>query len=456
MTRQANVWPARKKQRVAHSLGRATIAVVICGVCCATALGDDWPQWLGPQRDSVWREQGIVQTFPEDGFAVKWRVPIAGGYAGPAVAGGKVYVTDYVRESGKAFNNPGKRAKLEGRERVLCLNAADGSLVWKHEYACPYDVSYPAGPRVTPTVADGKVYTLGTMGDLRCLDAGTGKLLWSKDLMKQYHTPTPIWGFAGHPLVDGRKLICLVGGKDSVAVALDKDSGDELWRSLSAPEPGYCPPVMIQAGATRQLVIWHATAINGLDPETGKPYWSVPLKPSHGMSIATPRKHGNHLFASGIGHQGALLKLDADRPGAEVVWRGDPKTAVYCANSTPFVEGDVIYGVCRQGELRAVELSTGRRLWETYAATTGSERAYYATAFLVKHEDRYFLFNDQGDLILARLAPDGYKEISRFHVLEATGEGLGRKVVWSHPAFANRSVYARNDKELVCVSLAVE
>ena len=435
---------------------KAIAAIVTCCVCCVSAFADDWPQWLGPQRDSIWREKGIVETFPQQGLSVKWRVAIAGGYSGPAVAGGKVYLTDYVRESGKAVNSPSRRAELEGRERVLCFNAADGAPLWKHEYRCSYVVSYPAGPRATPTVADGKVYTLGTMGDLRCLDAGTGELLWSKDLKKQYGTGTPIWGFAGHPLVDGRKLICLVGGTGSVAVALDKDSGREFWRSLSAREPGYCPPIIIHAGASRQLVIWHADAINGLDPETGKVFWSVPLKPSYAMSIATPRKYGDHLFASGIGHKGALLKLDRDRPHAEIVWRGDSRTAVYCANSTPLIEADVIYGVCRGGELRGVELSTGRRLWETYAATTGSRRAMYGTAFIVKHEDRYFLFNEKGDLILARLAPKAYEEIGRFHVLEPTGEAFGRKVVWSHPAFANRAVYARNDKELVCVSLAAE
>jgi outer membrane protein assembly factor BamB len=435
---------------------RATVVIVAWCVCCVSAWGDDWPQWLGPQRDSIWRETGVVRVFPKEGLTVKWRVPIAGGYAGPAVADGKVYVTDYVRESGDSFNNASRRAELVGRERVTCQNAEDGSLVWRHEYRCPYRLSYPRGPRATPTVVDGKVYTLGAMGNLCCLDADTGRPVWSKDLKEEYKAETPMWGFTGHPLVDGRKLICLVGGRGSVAVALDKDTGDELWRSLSAREPGYCPPIMIEAGGTRQLIIFHAEAINGLNPETGEAYWSVALKPSYGMSIATPRKSGDYLFASGIGNEGALLKLDRAQPRAEVVWRGDGRTAVYCANSTPFIDDNVIYGVCHQGELRAVELRTGERLWQTYAPTTGVRRAACGTAFIVKHEDRYFLYSEQGDLILARLSRNGYEEISRFHVLEPTNEAMGRRVVWSHPAFANRSVYARNDQELVCVSLAAE
>ncbi len=435
---------------------RILTALALCCGFCMTALGDDWPGWLGAERDSVWRETGILKTLPADGLRAKWRTPVAAGYAGPAVADGKVYLADYAIASGKVVNNPGRRIKLEGRERVLCINADDGSPLWEHEYPCSYDVSYPSGPRVTPTVGDGNVYTLGTMGHLRCLSAATGKLIWSKDLTKEYTTKTPIWGFAGHPLLVDGKLICLVGGSGSVAVAFDKDTGKELWRSLSATDPGYCPPVLLEAGGRRQLVIWHSRAINGLDPGSGKVYWSVSLKPNHGMSIAVPRLSGDHLFASGVGAKGLLLKLDRNRPAAEVVWRGTVRDAVYCANSSPFIEAGVLYGVCEKGELRAVDLLSGRRLWETYAATSGNRGAAYDSAFIVKHEDRYFLFNGKGELIVARLSRDGYEEIGRAEILAPTNEAFGRPVVWSHPAFANRSIYARNDKELVCVSLAAE
>lgn len=417
---------------------------------------DDWPQWLGSNRDSVWRETGIVEKFPDAGLPVKWRVPISGGYSGPAVADGRVYVTDYVRETGEPVNNPGARPPLTGQECVLCLDARDGTQLWKHAYSCAYRISYPAGPRATPAVADGKVYTLGAEGNLFCLDAKSGKVVWSKELKREYQVETPIWGFCGHPLVDGRKLICLVGGEGSVAVAFDNETGKELWRALSAAEPGYCPPTLIEAGGKRQLIIWHPESINGLDPESGTVYWSVPLKPGYGMSIAAPRKSGDYLFASGIGNVGALLKLDRDKPHAEVAWTGTGNTAVYCSNSTPFIEQGTIYGVCcNQGQLRGVELENGKRLWETFAPTTGERRAGHGTAFLVKQGDRFFLFNESGDLILARLSPKGYEEISRFHVLEPTGEAFGRNVVWTHPAFANQCVYVRNDKELVCVSLTI-
>jgi outer membrane protein assembly factor BamB len=436
---------------------RSLAALAAALLALAAARGADWPQWMGPGRDDVWRETGILTKFPPGGPKVLWRAEVAGGYAGPAVADGRVYVADFVREGGGAKEGAkGKPAARKGMERVLCFDAAKGAKRWEHAYPCEYTIDYPAGPRCTPTVSGGKAYTLGAMGDLLCLDAEKGDVLWSKDFKKEYKTEPPIWGFCGHPLVDGQRLYCVAGRKGCVAVALDKDTGQELWRSLSASEQGYCPPTLIEAGGKKQLLIWDADALHGLDPETGKPYWSVPLKPDFGMSIAAPRRLGDYLFAGGNGRKAVLLKLSADRPAVEEVWRGKRDTAVYPINSTPFLEDGMIYGVDQPGPLRGVELESGKRVWETSAPTTGGKPAATATAFLVKNGDRFFLMSETGDLIIAKLSPKGYEEEGRAKILEPTGSAFGRRVVWSHPAFANRCAYARNDKELVCVSLAAE
>ena len=441
--------------------------LALCAVAPIPAVrGDDWPQWMGPQRDGVWRESGIVQAIPAVGLPVKWRVPVKGGYSGPAVADGRVYLADYDHGDGAVANSPNDRTQLTGRERLLCLDAATGTLLWKHEYDCPYAISYASGPRCTPTVADGKVYMLGAEGNLLCLDAKTGAVVWSKDFKIDYAAPTPIWGFCGHPLVDGNRLVCLVGGAGSVAVAFDKETGKELWRAVSASEQGYCPPTLIETAGVRQLMIWDADKLNSLDPATGKLFWSEPLKPAYGMSIMAPQvadtKQGRVLYASGIGRVGALFALAPDGTGAKVLWRGEPKTAVYCANSTPFIAGNTLYGCdCETGFLTAVDLATGARLWETGQPTMGDRRGKHGTAFLVRHEPsknagdrRTWLFSETGDLILARLTPQAYEELGRSHLLDPTNECFGREVVWSHPAFANRCVFARNDREIVCVSLA--
>ena len=420
------------------------------------AWADDWPQWLGPGRDGVWRETNIVRDFPDKGLQIRWRSPIGIGYAGPAVVGDHVYVLDYELSEGKIQNNPGNRVELKGSERVVCLDANNGKIIWQHAYARSYRLSYPSGPRCTPTVADGKVYALGAEGDLICLDADNGNKIWSRQLQDDFDTEAPIWGFAAHPLVDGKHLYCIVGGEGSVAVAFDKDTGEEIWRALSSISQGYCPPTMITHGGKKQLLIWHPMSINSLNPTSGEVHWSIPLQPSYEMSITAPQLYGDLLYASAIGHVGALFKLDRSGHGAEVIWRGQTKMGVYSCNTTPIIEDGVIYGVdCMKGAMMAVRLKDGHRLWETFQPTTGGERrASHGTAFMVRHENGYFLFAETGDLILARLSPDKYHEISRFHVLEPTNECFGRSVVWSHPAFANRCLYVRNDQEIVCVNLA--
>jgi outer membrane protein assembly factor BamB len=426
--------------------------LLISGLVFSAARADDWPQWLGPQRDSVWRETGIMKTFPKEGPPVKWRMPISGGYAGPAVAEGRVFVLDYDAAGDRNADDGGTRTKLTGKERILCFDATTGKQLWKHEYDCKYDISYPIGPRCTPTVSGGKVYALGAMGDLTCLAAGDGKVLWTKNLPREYQAEVPQWGYSGHPLVDGKQLYCFAGGDGSTVVALDKDTGKELWRSLSAPI-GYAPPVLVKAGGVQQLLIWHAEALNGLDPATGKVFWSIELKPDYGMSIMTPRKLGDYVFVGGVGGHGMLVKLAADKPAAEVAWRGKPNNAVYPVNSTPFLEDGYIYGVDQDSNLRCVKMEDGQRLWATLVPTVGAERDKSGTAFLVKNGDLFYLFNETGHLIIARLSPKGYDELARAKILEPTSKAFGRDVVWSHPAFANRCVYARNDKELVCVSL---
>ncbi|MSR56444.1 MAG: pyrrolo-quinoline quinone [Planctomycetaceae bacterium] len=415
---------------------------------------------MGPQRDDQWRETGILRKFPDAGPKVLWRVPIAGGYAGPAVAGGKVYVVDFATDADfRKLSAPQSRPEVKGQERVLCFDAKTGKEQWKYAYDCKYSIAYPAGPRCTPTVHEDKVYTLGSEGNLLCLDAARGTVLWSKNFKTDYKAKTPGWGFCGHPLVDGQKLICIVGGEEGVVYAFDKDTGKVLWHNLEASEPGYSAPTMIEAGGKRQLIIWHADAINALDPETGKLYWTIPLKPSFGMAIMAPRQSGEFLFAGGIGNQSALLKLAADKPDATVVYRGDPRTSLYAINATPFVEGGVLYGPDQPGQFRAVKLESGERLWETNLPITGESGGKpvgSGTAFVVKNGDVFFLAGETGHLIIARLSPEGYDELSRWKMLEPTGSAFGREVVWSHPAFAQKCVFARNDKELICASLAAE
>jgi outer membrane protein assembly factor BamB len=287
--------------------------------CAPILRADDWPQWMGPKRDNIWREEGILEKFPAGGPKILWRTPVAGGYAGPAVTDGKVFVTDYLTGDNVRVDNF-KRDQFNGMERVLCLDQKTGKEKWKREYPVKYSISYPAGPRCTPLVHEGKVYTLGAEGDLYCFEAGTGKDVWNKDLKTTYKTKAALWGYAAHPIIDGKKLITLVGGDGSHVVAFDKDTGAELWKAGSQSEQGYCPVLITEAGGKRQLIVACPKAVYSLNPETGERYWTTPYDAVNGAVIMTPVRYEEYLFVGGFSSKNLLLKLTSDKPGVEVVW----------------------------------------------------------------------------------------------------------------------------------------
>ena len=435
-----------------------SIVVVLSIISClhvGIAAADDWPHWMGPKRDNVWREEGLLEKFPEGGPRVVWRTPVAGGYSGPAVADGKVFLTDYVTEADVKVENF-SRDEFTGVERVLCLDAETGEEEWRHEYPVKYTISYPAGPRATPIVDGGKVYTLGAEGNLICFVADSGDVVWQKDLPKEYDTKTALWGYASHPLVDGQRLICVVGGEGSHAVAFDKHTGEELWRTLTSPEQGYSPPTIIEAGGKRQLILVRVNAVTSVDPETGKEYWSVPYEATSGSVIMSPVRAGRFLYVGGYADKNLLLELADDRPAAEIVWRDKPKHGVSPVNVQPFVDDGMMYGFDQNGRLYGVELPSGERVWET-TEPISRRPVYSGTAFIVRQGedgDRYWLFTENGDLIIARLTPEGYEEIDRAHLIAPTNTAFGRDVVWCMPAFANQRMVVRNDKECICVDLA--
>ena len=424
------------------------ITVILSG---NMAIADDWPQWMGPNRDNIWRESGIVEKFPEDGPKVLWRTPVAGGYAGPAVADGRVFLMDYVSHDNVKVDNF-DRKEFSGQERVHCLDEVTGEIQWTHEYPVKYTISYPSGPRCTPNVDGDRVYFLGAEGNLSCHDVKTGDIIWSHDLKVDYGTKAALWGYAAHPLIDGEKLLCLAGGAGSHIVAFDKMTGKEIWKSATSPEQGYSPPTIFEHGGVRQLVLLRPNAVSSIDPETGNEYWSIPYEASSGSIIMSPVMTGDYLYAAGYSNHSVLIKMDPEKPTATEVWR-DKQNLISPVNVQPILDGSTLYGMDQKGVMRAVSLPEGERLWET-PAPVGRRAAGSDTAFIVRNQDRYILFNELGELVLAKMSPEGYTEIDRAKVIAQTNDAFGREVVWSMPAFANKHAYIRNDKEIICVDLA--
>jgi outer membrane protein assembly factor BamB len=416
---------------------------------------DDWPQWMGPKRDNVWRETGLLEKFPEGGPRIVWRAPLAGGYAGPAVVGGKVFVTDYVTDENVKIDNF-DRKEFTGIERVWCLDEATGKEKWHHEYPVKYTMSYPAGPRCTPNVDGDKVYTLGGEGNLICFKADSGEVVWQKNLPKEYGTKTAMWGYASHPLIDGNKLICLAGGDGTHVIAFDKNTGAEIWKSSSAKEQGYSPPTIIEAAGKRQLLLVRPGAFSAVDPDNGREYWSVPYEATSGSIIMSPVRWKQNVYVGGYSNKSLLVSLAENEPKAEIEWRDKPQHGISPVNVQPFVNDGVMYGFDQNGRMYAVELPSGKRLWET-TEPISKRPVYSGTAFIVRQGDtgdRYWLFTENGDIIIANLTPGGYQEVDRAHVIEKTNTAFGREVVWCMPAFANKRLYVRNDAECICVDLA--
>ncbi|MYH28942.1 MAG: PQQ-binding-like beta-propeller repeat protein [Acidobacteria bacterium] len=443
--------------RLQHGRLLMLAAALLCIAAPATVAADDWPEYRGAGRQGVWTETGILEEFPPGGLSFTWRVPIHDGYAGPAVAGGRVFVID-----ARSAGGGGMRMV----ERVLCLDEETGETLWSREWEADYaglQPLYAIGPRATPTVDGDRVYVQGAMGRLLALDAATGAILWSKDYVADLGAEVPAWGMAGAPLVEGDLLICLAGAEpDGKVIAFDKHTGAEVWRALPSDwEPGYNAPVVFDAGGVRQLVVWHPRAITSLDPRTGEQYWEVPFDVRLGVTIASPVRGGPYLLVSSFFNGSRMLRLNLDRPDASLVWRSEDSNEVdtdklHSMIGTPVIDGDYLYGIDSYGELRCIDVRTGERLWESQALTV--ERARQATAFFVRNGDRYFINNDRGELIIARFAPDGLEVVSRTHLLEPTSPVPRRRelgaVLWSYPAYANRHIVARNGREIVRASLA--
>ncbi len=422
------------------------VAVVLCvGVVPTEAA--EWPQWRGPNRDGVWAEQGVLERFAGPQLPIRWRAKIGTGYSGPTVAAGRVFVTDRATERGQ-------------RERVHCFDAHSGQSIWSYSYECRYKkVGYPAGPRAAVTIDSGRAYALGTMGHLHCFDAPSGEVLWKRDLNKEYEIRMPIWGIAAAPLIEDDLVILHIGGKGNAClVALEKTTGRERWRTLE-DGASYSAPIVVEQAGRRVLVCVTEQRVVGLDPLTGKLHWRHPFKPTRmTITIATPVLHNGYLFVTSFYDGALLLKLASDELTVEQVWRrlgpNERQTdALHCCISTPILEGNHIYGVDSYGELRCLDLMTGDRVWEDLTATP---KARWSNIHMVRNGQKIWMFNERGELIISTLSPAGFREISRTKLIEPTKAQLSQRggVCWSHPAFAYKRIYARNDEELVCADLS--
>lgn len=417
------------------------IALLAVPLLAIPLRAEDWPQWRGPRRDGAWTETHILKSFPSGGLKIRWRVGVGAGFSSPVVSRGRVFLSDVLPASPKA------------QERMLCSDAASGKPLWVYSYEADYPATAPGetprGPIPTPVVDAGKVYMIGK-SDLVCLDVADGTLLWKKALDTEYNVQEFLT--YASPLIEGDLLIILAGrfSGDATAcvIALDKDSGATVWRAVT-DYASMSSPIVVSAAGKRQLIVWTQQAVTSLDPVTGNLYWREPTRPlNQSSAVATPVAQGNLLLISGL-----MMRLDEERPSAAVLWPESkaPSRRTLSNTSTPLLLGDYVYSANTSGSLVCLNAATGEEVWRTDKVT---EPGSGASIHLTPNGDRVFIYNDKGELILANLSPAGYEEMGRTRLLEPTSSYFGRMCVWPPPAYADRCVFARSDKQLVCASLA--
>jgi outer membrane protein assembly factor BamB len=390
-----------------------------------SGLAADWPQFLGPSRNGVSAETGLLKSWPANGPAVLWEKDIGTGFSGPVVSGSALILFHRVGDN----------------EVVECLGAADGKERWKFDYATDYrdDFGKGNGPRSTPLVAGNRVITLGAGGQLNCLDLETGKKLWEHSLLSEYEARKGYFGVGTSPLVEGDLVLVNVGGKEAGIVAFDKGSGKEAWRATSG-DASYSSPVAATIAGTRHVFFLTREGLVSLDPRTGSVRFSKRWRARYAASVnvATPLVVGDQVFISASYETGAAL-LGVQKDGVEEIWKGDGILSNHY-NTSVYHDG-FLYGVDgrqeERAQLRCVEWKTGKVRWT-------QER--FGCAFLILAEGSLVALGEDGDLVLIEATPQAYREKAR--VPRALSRGCRAPL-----ALANGRLYGRDERKLICWDL---
>ncbi|MDZ4288799.1 MAG: PQQ-binding-like beta-propeller repeat protein [Prosthecobacter sp.] len=369
---------------------------------------------------------------------IPWRTAVGNGFASPVVAKGRVFLFD------AELTRPAK-------ERLHCFEESTGKPLWTFAYGVVYgDYAYnpeqSGGPTATPIVEAGKIYTVGGNGHVHCLDTEKGGVLWENDLGKTYQIRE--LQCRPSPLIEGDLLIVVTGAQaGACVVALDKGTGNEVWKALEDSVLN-CSPMVFTVGKRRQLIVWSGEAVTSLNPLTGETYWRERLITNTNYGTSTPVFQNNRLLIAGL-----MLELSTgDTPTATILWPDTKALAkrILSNTSTALFRDDCIYSARGKGELVCLEAATGKQLWQVDTIT---EPKKGACIHIVPTSDATYLFTDEGNLICAELTPTGYHEISRAHLIDPAFPFEGKLRAYAAPALANGHIFVRSEKELVCASL---
>ncbi len=396
----------------------------------------DWPQWRGPDKDGISRETGFLKEWSDGGPQVLWRVSLGEGFSGISVVGGRVYTM--FSEGDDEF--------------VVCLNASNGEEIWRFRSDSNYHESMGGnGPRATPTIDGEYLYTVTAQGKLYALNIADGAEVWSHDLQAEFGSKMPRWGVCTSPLVEGDLLLVEVGGTDGKSiVAFNKTNGEVVWSSHT-DILGYSSPIAVTIGGVRQLIVFTGTQLVSVAPDNGKLYWTHPWRTEYDVNAATPVfiPPDKIFISSGYGKGAAVVQVrvvaapessdgenEAEKNGVEIrvveIWKNEKMKNHF---ATSVLHGNYLYGF-DNAILKCIDANTGSEKWKTRG---------YGKGTLMLADDHLIILSDRGKLGLAEATPSAYNEVANAEVL--------RGLCWTVPTLANGRLYARNEKEMVCLDM---
>lgn len=375
----------------------------------------DWPRFLGPNGNGFSPEKGVKSL---KSAKMLWKVSLSNdGYAGPSVAGGKVYIIDH-----------------QGNNDVLrAINIKTGKDVWKFSYGDNSSSNYGFA-RSTPTVDGSRIYAIGRLGQLHCVNIKTGKKIWFKNFQSTFNGVAPKWQYAMSPFIDGNKIIVCPGGPNAAVAAIDKVTGKTIWQGGGSDIPGYATPVPAKVGGTKLYVVFTGVSLIGVNANNGKLCWRIPWSTSYDVNGATPIVMGNKAFiTSGYGHGAALVEFTAS--SAKIRWENKDLQSRF---GTPLLYKGFMYCTEDSGNLVCMSPASGKVRWKQPGFEWGPSTGMVDGNALV--------FDGKGgDLVMVKLSPDKYQEIGRFNPLGGQS--------WTAPVISNGKLIVRNKSALACFSL---
>lgn len=427
-------WQLKNRDFVNEKLQKELESAKLRPSLLSSQMTVGWPQWRGPNRDGVATEQEFHTDWPENGpgILLAWEKPIGKGYSSVAIADGRLYT----------MSGDGKK------ETVYCLDANNGTEIWRFEYPCEHDFTpdhpkYGPGPRSTPSVDGDRVYTIGLTGIMHCLETKPstprGEVVWKRDLLKEFKAENTTWGISFSPLVLGDLVYTNPGkSKGHSLVALNKYNGEVKWHNLDDPG-GYSSPVAAELAGKKQIIFFTGSGIVGVDPDTGEVYWRFDIGNHFEVNAATPIAVGDYVFASsGYGTGCVLLKIEANTDGSLQAHKVYQNIRMKNHFPSSIYYEDHLYGFDDE-TLKCLEFRTGKVCWK---------EGHFGKGSLLIANEHLIILSDSGQLVLAEANPKEFKIKAGFQALE------GR--CWTVPVMVDGRLYLRNESKIMCLDLRKE